>query len=239
MMEESPEEERKREEMLRMYHACKEALSIIGEVSMQIIYQPAPPPIKSDLQCRIVDPLPTLVTNSKESKQLPSLNTQTHTSNQAVRSPQLVTSPIRPTTNVPNAESTPPSTHGSIKTYDNMKSLLNSNSPVVYVNKVPLRMLSSYESAKSMTEQFAVTNFSNDNGSFRVAKAFELERTSEKTRYDRRDDPNHGYNRENTHDLASLKKVAIHELQKSRQYLKFISNHLRTKSQHNSGKLFL
>lgn len=31
MMEESPEEAAKREEMLRMYHACKEALRIIGE----------------------------------------------------------------------------------------------------------------------------------------------------------------------------------------------------------------
>lgn len=30
MMEESPEEAMKREEMLRMYHACKEALRIIG-----------------------------------------------------------------------------------------------------------------------------------------------------------------------------------------------------------------
>lgn len=30
-MEESPEEAAKREEMLRMYHACKEALRIIGE----------------------------------------------------------------------------------------------------------------------------------------------------------------------------------------------------------------
>jgi len=29
-MEESPEEALKREEMLRMYHACKEALHIIG-----------------------------------------------------------------------------------------------------------------------------------------------------------------------------------------------------------------
>lgn len=31
MMEESPEAAAKREEMLRMYHACKEALRIIGE----------------------------------------------------------------------------------------------------------------------------------------------------------------------------------------------------------------
>ena len=31
-MEESPEEAQKREGMLRMYHACKEALQIIGEL---------------------------------------------------------------------------------------------------------------------------------------------------------------------------------------------------------------
>lgn len=31
MMEESPEEAAKREGMLKMYHACKEALRIIGE----------------------------------------------------------------------------------------------------------------------------------------------------------------------------------------------------------------
>lgn len=31
MMEESPEEAQKREGMLRMYHACKEALHIIGK----------------------------------------------------------------------------------------------------------------------------------------------------------------------------------------------------------------
>lgn len=30
MMEESPEEAQKREGMLRMYHACKESLRIIG-----------------------------------------------------------------------------------------------------------------------------------------------------------------------------------------------------------------
>lgn len=34
MMEESPEEAQKREGMLRMYHACKEALQIIGEFSL-------------------------------------------------------------------------------------------------------------------------------------------------------------------------------------------------------------
>ena len=34
MMEESADEALKREEMLRQYHACKEALRIIGDVSM-------------------------------------------------------------------------------------------------------------------------------------------------------------------------------------------------------------
>lgn len=51
-MEESQEEERKREEMLRMYHACKEALRIIGDVSMQTSYSPAPPPVKDDWSLR-------------------------------------------------------------------------------------------------------------------------------------------------------------------------------------------
>ncbi|KAK5649746.1 hypothetical protein RI129_000775 [Pyrocoelia pectoralis] len=48
MMEESPEEALKREEMLRMYHACKEALHIIGDVSMATVSTPVPPPIKND-----------------------------------------------------------------------------------------------------------------------------------------------------------------------------------------------
>lgn len=48
MMEESPEEAQKREEMLRMYHACKEALRIIGDVSMATFSTPVPPPIKND-----------------------------------------------------------------------------------------------------------------------------------------------------------------------------------------------
>lgn len=50
MMEESPEEERRRQEMLATYHACKEALKIIGDVSMQTTYSPAPPPVKNDWQ---------------------------------------------------------------------------------------------------------------------------------------------------------------------------------------------
>ena len=45
-MEESPEEAQRREEMLRMYHACKEALTIIGDVNMATVATPAPPPGK-------------------------------------------------------------------------------------------------------------------------------------------------------------------------------------------------
>ncbi|CAB3384923.1 Hypothetical predicted protein [Cloeon dipterum] len=48
MMEESPEEAQKREEMLRMYHACKESLNIIGDVSMATVSTPVPPPVKND-----------------------------------------------------------------------------------------------------------------------------------------------------------------------------------------------
>ncbi|XP_060524196.1 dynamin [Cylas formicarius] len=48
MMEEAPEEAQKREEMMRMYHACKEALRIIGDVSMATVSTPVPPPVKND-----------------------------------------------------------------------------------------------------------------------------------------------------------------------------------------------
>ncbi|XP_076346935.1 dynamin-1-like isoform X1 [Tachypleus tridentatus] len=48
LMEESLEEAKKRDEMLRMYCACKDALKIIGDVSMTTSYQPVPPPVKDD-----------------------------------------------------------------------------------------------------------------------------------------------------------------------------------------------
>ncbi|XP_073834791.1 dynamin-1 shibire isoform X13 [Musca autumnalis] len=48
MMEESAEAASKREEMLRMYHACKDALRIIGDVSMATVSAPLPPPVKND-----------------------------------------------------------------------------------------------------------------------------------------------------------------------------------------------
>ena len=47
-MEESAEEAVRREEILRMYHATKEALSIIGEVSTTTVTTPVPPPVSDD-----------------------------------------------------------------------------------------------------------------------------------------------------------------------------------------------
>lgn len=58
MMEESPEEALKREEMLRMYHACKEALRIIGDVSMATVTTPVPPPVKNDWLASSIDSNP-------------------------------------------------------------------------------------------------------------------------------------------------------------------------------------
>ncbi|XP_060069799.1 dynamin-1-like isoform X1 [Ylistrum balloti] len=48
MMEESKEEANRREEMLRMYHATKEALQIIGDISTTTVSTPCPPPVDSD-----------------------------------------------------------------------------------------------------------------------------------------------------------------------------------------------
>ncbi|KAK3782581.1 hypothetical protein RRG08_028075 [Elysia crispata] len=48
MMEESAEEGQRREELLRMYHATKEALQIIGEVSTSTVSTPTPPPVMNE-----------------------------------------------------------------------------------------------------------------------------------------------------------------------------------------------
>lgn len=48
LMEESQQEAQRREDLLRTYHALKEALNIIGEVTMTTQYVPPPPPLKND-----------------------------------------------------------------------------------------------------------------------------------------------------------------------------------------------
>ncbi|KAL5012567.1 hypothetical protein ScPMuIL_011118 [Solemya velum] len=48
MMEESPEEAQRREELLRMYHATKDALLIIGDISTTTVSTPVPPPVDNE-----------------------------------------------------------------------------------------------------------------------------------------------------------------------------------------------
>lgn len=45
LMEESAEQAQRRDEMLRMYHALKEALHIIGDINTTTISTPLPPPV--------------------------------------------------------------------------------------------------------------------------------------------------------------------------------------------------
>ncbi|XP_051987566.1 dynamin-3 isoform X3 [Xyrauchen texanus] len=45
LMEESADQAQRRDEMLRMYHAIKEALNIIGDLSTSTISTPVPPPV--------------------------------------------------------------------------------------------------------------------------------------------------------------------------------------------------
>ncbi|XP_078124779.1 dynamin-2 isoform X4 [Sander vitreus] len=47
LMEESQDQAQRRDEMLRMYHALKEALLIIGDISANTITTPVPPPINN------------------------------------------------------------------------------------------------------------------------------------------------------------------------------------------------
>ena len=47
-MEESLEEAQRREELLRMYHATKDALEIIGDVSTETVSTPMPPPVDNE-----------------------------------------------------------------------------------------------------------------------------------------------------------------------------------------------
>ncbi|XP_030645514.1 dynamin-2 isoform X5 [Chanos chanos] len=47
LMEESADQAQRRDEMLRMYHALKEALHIIGDISTSTVSTPVPPPVDS------------------------------------------------------------------------------------------------------------------------------------------------------------------------------------------------
>jgi len=47
-MEESAEEASHREDIIRMYHATKDALSVISDVTSSTVSTPAPPPVDDD-----------------------------------------------------------------------------------------------------------------------------------------------------------------------------------------------
>ncbi|XP_041812298.1 dynamin-3 isoform X3 [Chelmon rostratus] len=47
LMEESADQAQRRDEMLRMYHALKESLHIIGDISANTVSTPVPPPVNS------------------------------------------------------------------------------------------------------------------------------------------------------------------------------------------------
>jgi len=47
-MEESADEVARREDILRMYHATKEALKVIGDVTSATVSTPVPPPVDDD-----------------------------------------------------------------------------------------------------------------------------------------------------------------------------------------------
>ena len=87
-MEESAEEAAKREEMLRMYHACKEALRIIGDVSMATVSTPVPPPVKGeDWLSRSGPDSPRLITEAavKQKSKQTNKKTNKQTNKQAKR----------------------------------------------------------------------------------------------------------------------------------------------------------
>ena len=58
-MEESAEEAQRRDELLRMYHATKEALEIIRDVTTTTVSTPVPPPVDNEW----LKPSTTSVTN--------------------------------------------------------------------------------------------------------------------------------------------------------------------------------
>uniref|UniRef100_A0A8C9VHS0 dynamin GTPase n=1 Tax=Scleropages formosus TaxID=113540 RepID=A0A8C9VHS0_SCLFO len=57
LMEESADQAQRRDDMLRMYHALKEALQIIGDISTSTVSAPVPPPVNDSWLQR--DPSPT------------------------------------------------------------------------------------------------------------------------------------------------------------------------------------
>ncbi|XP_064814688.1 dynamin-2-like isoform X1 [Oncorhynchus masou masou] len=58
LMEESADQAQRRDEMLRMYHALKEALLIIGDISTTTVSAPVPPPVDDTWRTKEPRPVP-------------------------------------------------------------------------------------------------------------------------------------------------------------------------------------
>ena len=67
LMEESPAEIEKRENLLRTYESLREALQIINEVNMNTTYVPPPPPLKKDWLAQPSIPASSVVNSSSSS----------------------------------------------------------------------------------------------------------------------------------------------------------------------------
>ncbi|XP_029107913.1 dynamin-2-like isoform X2 [Scleropages formosus] len=85
LMEESAEQAQRRDEMLRMYHALKEALLIIGDISTTTVSVPMPPPVDD-----------TWIQASPPSQHKPSSTAPAPTRPPAVRGP-MPAPPLAPT----------------------------------------------------------------------------------------------------------------------------------------------
>lgn len=92
MMEESQEAALRREEMIRMYHTCNDALGLIRDVSTKTVHTPLPPPVHHDDDSDSYHPPPT------RGRQNPPRPTRP-TSTAAPPRPTLARSPVPPATN--------------------------------------------------------------------------------------------------------------------------------------------
>jgi dynamin GTPase len=108
MMEESADEAQRREEILRMYHATKDALSIIGDVTTSTSSTPVPPPVDDDWIKSTENAAPTsrMMNNGP-----PSPKTNRGSSIPARPAPNA---PSRPAPGVPNRMGPSPTPVGNI-----------------------------------------------------------------------------------------------------------------------------
>ncbi|XP_056011118.1 dynamin-1-like isoform X20 [Ostrea edulis] len=100
MMEESPDEVQRREELIRMYHVTKEALSIIGDITMNTSSTPVPPPV--DDEWLKVDQSMQNGPNSRPSSPKPGRAPPPPLPNRPGGAPPPQNMPARPAPNIPS-----------------------------------------------------------------------------------------------------------------------------------------